>query len=234
AAPAIALKLKEKGISVSKDHVRRLMKQEGLVSKQFRPRCRGNSTYRKFNFRSNKLKRNFTQEKPNVFWVSDVTYARVDKDFYAICTYMDLFSRKIVGYGIAPENNCDLVSRTFLQAYEERGRPEGLTVHSDQGTQYTAFDFRKMLRTLKVRQSLSNPGTPHDNAVAESFFSTMKREELSHNRYESFEHLQKTVADYIVFYNSKRPHRKLNLRTPDQCEMDYENACRNNSEAGSN
>ena len=221
AAPMIALKLKEKGIIVSKEHVRRLMKQEGLVSKQFRPRCHGNTTCRKYNYRRNRLRRNFTQSKPNAFWVSDITYARVNKEFYAICTILDLFSRKTVGWGIASENNCELVSRTFQQAFEDRGHPEGLTFHSDQGAQYTAYDFRKLLRDLNVRQSLSNPGTPHDNAVAESFFSTFKREELSHNCYHSLEELEKTVADYIDFYNHKRPHRKLKLRTPDQCELEY-------------
>ena len=113
------------------------------------------------------------------------------------------------------------MSRTFQQVFEDRGHPEGLTFHSDQGAQYTAYDFRRLLRDLNVRQSLSNPGTPHDNAVAESFFSTFKREELSHNCYHSLEELEKTVADYIDFYNRKRPHRKLKLRTPDQCELEY-------------
>ena len=117
----------------------------------------------------------------------------------------------------------DLVMTTFLKAFESRNRPEGLTFHSDQGTQYTAYEFRKMLRELGVRQSLSNPGTPHDNAVAEAFFSTLKREELSHNRYNSAEELEETIREYIEFYNFKRPHRKLNLQTPDQFEQNYWN-----------
>ena len=81
----------------------------------------------------------------------------------------------------------DLVKKTFLRAFERRNHPDGLTFHSDQGAQYTAFEFRKMLREFGVRQSLSNPGTPHDNAVAEAFFSILKREALSHNWYTSAE-----------------------------------------------
>ncbi len=78
-----------------------------------------------------------------------------------------------------------------------------------------------MLREHHVRQSLSNPGMPHDNAVAEAFFSTFKREELSHNCYQSYEELEKTVREYMGFYNQKRPHRKLDLQTPDQFERSW-------------
>ena len=78
-----------------------------------------------------------------------------------------------------------------------------------------------MLRDLGVRQSLSNPGTPHDNAVMEAFFSILKREELSYNWYNSAEELDKTIRDYIEFYNLKRPHRKLKVQTPDQFEQNY-------------
>jgi len=170
------------------------------------------------------LQRDFTQDAPNKIWVSDITYARVNDEFYAVCVVLDLFSRKVLSYGISPEIKTDLVKETFLKAFESRNRPEGLIFHSDQGTQYTAYGFRKMLRDLGVRQSLSNPGTPHDNAVMEAFFSTLKREELSHNWYNSAEELDQTIREYIEFYNLKRPHRKLNLQTPDQFERNYWNA----------
>ena len=115
----------------------------------------------------------------------------------------------------------ELVKKTFLRAFEYRNHPDGLTFHSDQGAQYTAFEFRKTLREFGVRQSLSNPGTPHDNAVAEAFFSILKREELSHNWYNSAEELGNTVGEYVDFFNSKRPHRKLKLQPPDQFEQGY-------------
>ena len=220
-APTIAFVLKSKGVAVSSEHVRRLMREMGLVSKQNRPRCMGNTTHRKYNYRRNRLQRKFTQDKPNIFWVSDVTYARVEKEFYAICVILDLFSRKVLSWKIAHENNTELTKDAFLQAYESRNQPSGLTFHSDQGVQYTSYEFRSILRERQVRQSLSNPGTPHDNAVAEAFFSTFKREELSHNCYRTYEDLEKTVCEYVDFYNLKRPHRKLKLQTPDQFERNY-------------
>jgi len=199
------------------------MREMSLVPKQNRSRV-FNSTHRQYKYRRNRLQRDFTQDAPNKIWVSDITYARVNDEFYAVCVVLDLFSRKVLSYGISPEIKTDLVKETFLKAFESRNRPEGLIFHSDQGTQYTAYGFRKMLRDLGVRQSLSNPGTPHDNAVMEAFFSTLKREELSHNWYNSAEELDQTIREYIEFYNLKRPHRKLNLQTPDQFERNYWNA----------
>ena len=219
-AAMIKVKLNERGIKISKEHIRRLMKEMELVCKQNRARC-FNSTHRKYKYRRNRLQRNFTQDAPNKFWVSDITYARVGDEFYAVCAVIDLFSRKVLSFGISPEMDTDLVKKTFLRAFERRNHPEGLTFHSDQGTQYTAFEFRKILREYGVRQSLSNPGTPHDNAVAEAFFSILKREELSHNWYNSAEELKNTVRDYVDFFNSKRPHRKLKLQTPDHFEQEY-------------
>ena len=109
-----------------------------------------------------------------------------------------MFSRKVLSWQISQENNTDLALDTFRKAYESRNCPDGLTFHSDQGVQYTSYEFRAVLREYHVRQSLSNPGMPHDNAVAEAFFSTFKREELSHNCYQSYEELEKTVRERAV------------------------------------
>ena len=106
----------------------------------------------------------------------------------------------------------------FDAAFEMRGRPEGLIFHSDQGLQYTSFVFRRHLRELKVKQSFSNPGTPLDNAVAESFFACMKREELSHNYYDTIEELQRDVDEYVEFFNNMRPHQRLGMQIPSEAE----------------
>lgn len=112
-------------------------------------------------------------------------------------------------------------SRRFCKAFDFRGQPENLIFHSDQGTQYTAYEFRKMLRDLGVKQSFSNPGCPYDNAVAESFFSIMKQEELSHNYYNSLKELEDTVSEYIEFYNTMRPHKRLKGMSPTVFEIKY-------------
>ena len=219
-ASKIAFKMKEAGIVVSQKHVASLMKEMGLVCKQARLRVFA-STNRHYKYRRNRLQQQFNPDAPNKIWVSDITYARVKEEIYSICVVIDLFARKVLSFAISP--NCDtaLVKKTFQKAYEQRRPPEGLIFHSDQGSVYTAYSFRKMLRELKVVQSFSNPGTPYDNAVAESFFSMMKREELSHQWYDTPDELEKTVADYISYFNSYRPLQKLGNLTPDQYESMY-------------
>ena len=172
-------------------------------------------------YRRNRVHQDFTRTAPNQLWVSDVTYARVNADFYAICVIIDIFSRKVLAHKISRQNNTTLVLAAFQDAFEKRGNPQNLMFHSDQGLQYTAYRFRKYLRDHNVKQSFSNPGTPYDNAVAESFFSIMKREELSHNYYHSEEELSATVAEYIDFFNRQRPHHKMGDLTPDEIEKRY-------------
>ena len=166
-------------------------------------------------------RQNFNPEAPNKVWVSDITYARVNEDIYSICVVIDLYARKVLSYAVSANGDTALVTETFQKAYNLRHPPEGIIFHSDQGTMYSAYSFRKKLRDLKVVQSFSNPGTPYDNAVAESFFSIMKREELSHNWYHSVEELENTVSDFIDFFNGYRPLQKLGNLTPNQYESLY-------------
>lgn len=220
-ASKIKIALDNIGISVSKKHIERLMKEMELVCKQTRIRCTWATKVSKF--RRNRLKQNFTQDTPNTYWVSDITYVPIENhdNLYGICVVIDLFSRKVLSFQVSEFSNTDMVWKTFDKAFNLRGCPENLTFHSDQGIQYTAYKFRKHLRDLGIRQSFSNPGSPLDNAVAEAFFSIMKREELSHNFYKSKEHLEAVVAEYIDFFNNARPHRKLKNMTPNQYELNY-------------
>lgn len=111
-------------------------------------------------------------------WVSDVTCFKLKDCWYYISAVIDLFSRRVVSYGISPKNSTRLITSTFKAAWSQREPGEGLVFHSNQGAQYTAYSFQKLLRERGVTQSFSNPGTPHDNAVEETFFSTLKKEEL--------------------------------------------------------
>lgn len=219
-ANKIRIELMERGFQVSYKHISRLMEERGQECKQRKLRC-FNSTNRSYRFRRNRVMQKFDQTAPNVVWGSDVTYSRVNNDFYAICVIIDLFSRKVIAHKISKENNTELVLETFKLAYERRGNPQGLLLHSDQGTQYSAYKFRKHLRDSGVRQSFSNPGTPYDNAVAESFFRMMKQKELSHNYCHSEDELNATVADYVNFFNTMRPHRKLGGQSPDDFEKRF-------------
>ena len=100
------------------------------------------------------------------------------------------------------------------QTLSGNARRSGLMFHSDRGTQYTSKTFQNLLRMNKVVQSLSNPGMPHDNAVAEAFFATMKKEELYRTRYRSVREISKSIDEYVRFYNTERPHSTLAYKTP--------------------
>ena len=225
-AEKILVKLSQSGVKTSKRHILKLMREMNLTSNYSSLRlC--HSTNRQYKYRRNHLKRNFHQEHPNKVWVSDITYARVNRDYYSICVIIDLFARKVLSWKLSGTNDTELVLQTFSEAFNRRGEPEGLMFHSDQGTQYTSFRFRKFLRDKNVKQSLSIPGQPCDNAVAESFFAVMKREELSHHWYNSRSELENIVAEYIKYFNEMRPHRKNGMLTPDQFEENYFSQCVN-------
>lgn len=170
---------------------------------------------------TNHLKQNFTQTQPDIVWVSDITYLRAANRFYYLCVILDLFSRKIIAYKISSKIDTTLVSDTFMKAYLRR-KPEGLMFHSDRGSQYTAYSFRKLLNDYNVIQSFSKKGHPYDNAVVECFFKYLKKEQTNRNIYHNIKELESSVFQYIEgYYNSRRPHTSLDFLTPNQKEDDY-------------
>lgn len=145
---------------------------------------------------------------------------------------LDLYSRKIVGYRVSRNASTNLVTTTFRNAYQERGKPKNLIFHSDRGKQYTSGAFIQLLQANGVKQSFSATGRPHDNAVAETFFGTFKKEEAYRREYTSEQSFRKSVEQYIQFYNEVRPHQTLKYQTPQAFEDRYyakftENLCSN-------
>ena len=143
-----------------------------------------------------------------------------DKPYY-FCVIIDLFSRKVISYSIQNRQETSIILSTFENAFQVRDYPENLTFHSDQGGQYTSQAFKKYLRYRRINQSFSNPGCPYDNAVAESFFRTIKAEEIHRQFYQTADDLYASIDEYIEFFNYKRPHQKLGYRTPAQVEEVY-------------
>ena len=154
-------------------------------------------------------------------WVSDITYARVGHDFLYLCVVIDLYARKVVSFAISEYIDENLVTEAFESAYKSRSCPNGLLFHSDQGTQYTAFNFCQKLREYGVTQSFSAPGNPYDNAVIESFFASIKKEDFRKNFYKTEAEFRIAVSKYIDFYNDYRPHQRLGYLTPNQAEEEY-------------
>lgn len=209
--------LKQKGYRTSEETVAFLMHDMGLQS----IRHRAKAIYEKEVKAKNKVNQQFQTTRPNEIWVSDVTYFRTPYNSYYICVILDLYSRKVIAHRIALNNSTQLVKNTFKDAYETR-QPKGtLIFHSDRGGNYRSKTFCNYLKSLKVTQSFSRAYTPYDNSVVESFFSSLKREELYRTKYRSDKEFKKAVDEYMVFYNSQRPHSNNNYRTPDTKEAEY-------------
>ena len=169
----------------------------------------------------NLLQKKFEQAAPDIVWVSDITYIRAGGKFYYLCVIIDLFSRKVIAYKISARPDAQLVKDAFMDAYLKRD-PKGLMFHSDRGSQYTAFSFRKLLDNCNVVQSFSKKGHPYDNAVAESFFKFLKKEQTNRRNYQTLKELETSIFEYIEgYYNSKRPHSALGYLTPNEAEKNF-------------
>lgn len=196
------------------------MKEMGLAS----IRSTAKQDYIKLNApekKRNILHRQFQADRPNQIWVSDVTCFKLGERYLYTCVILDLFSRKIVAYNVSKKNSTQLITSTFKIAWEQRSPNAGLIFHSDRGSQYTSHRFRQLLHERSVEQSFSNSGKPHDNAVAESFFATLKKEDLYRKDYTSEAAFKRGLASYIEFYNTQRPHRTLKNQTPCQVEESF-------------
>lgn len=160
------------------------------------------------------VQRNFLVSKANSVWVSDVTYLRTAKGWIYLCVILDLYSRKVIGWKVSEKNDSNLITSCISRAISERNPPRGLIFHSDRGSNYTSRETRLMLANNKIRRSNSRKGNCWDNAVAESFFSTLKREMDSIiflNKADAIE----CIFDYIeIFYNRQRIHSKLGYVSP--------------------
>ncbi len=208
------------GHSISPKRVSRLMKEMNLVCVSAKKKIKYNFTP-KSNDKKNALKRQFDVDKPNSVWASDITVLYVNYKPYYMCVVIDLYSRKVIAYSIANNQETPMVLEAFKDAYKKRNKPDNLMFHSDQGSQYCSIAFRKYLKDRRVKQSFSNPGSPHDNAVVESFFRSLKAEEIYHHFYQTTDELYSSVAEYIEFFNQKRPHQNFKYRAPAQVERDY-------------
>ena len=205
----------QRGERVSKRFVTSIMQEMGLVSMS--PTAKKDHNRLAVSIlKKNILNQNFTAERPNQIWVSDITCYKLKGKHYYIAVILDLFSRKVIAHRISTVASTKLIAAAFREAYAERTPDDGLVFHSDRGTQYASQSFQQLLLSCHVEQSFSRTGRPHDNAVAESFFASLKREELYRRNYRSVAEFRQAVDDYIVFYNTKRPHRTLNYKCPDE------------------
>ena len=208
------------GLHVSKKHISAIMQELGLHSVRTDAKKLYKAQQRK---KQDLLNREFRVDHPNHIWVSDITYFKIKGSWLYLCVIIDLFSRKVIAHRISRSASTRLVTTTFRAAYAERGMPKNLTFHSDRGGQYISDAFSKLLQQFGVKQSFSATARPHDNAVAEAFFATFKKEEAYRREYTSERHFRQSVDEYICFYNEVRPHATLKYKTPQAFEAAYTN-----------
>jgi len=217
----IRLYMKRQGTDISKKRVQRLMRELNISKlRTNKPKFH----HQHLNTQScfNLINRNFSTPAPNQVWVSDIKYVYVGNRFMYLCVIIDLFSRKVISFKISNRMTKEIVIDAFKNAFKLRNNPKNLIFHSDLGSQYTSTAFRDLLKNLDVKQSFSAPASPYDNAVAESFFATYKREcldlELPFNYVRKF----KTItSEFIKWYNLKRIHQSLDYLTPIEKEEQY-------------
>ena len=170
----------------------------------------------------NRLDQQFDYDHPNAAWVTDITYIRTYEGWLYLAIVLDLFSRQIVGWSMAPTMHTDLVIRALLMAVWRRRPKDEVIVHSDQGTQYASGEWRAFLRDHGLVPSMSRRGNCHDNAVAESFFQLLKRERIKRKIYASREEARRDVFNYIeLFYNPIRRHGNNGNVSPMNYEKSY-------------
>ena len=212
--------LVQRGHQVSTRFVASLMSEMGLSS----IRTTAKQDYLKQTAKEKKkdvVRQQFHADSPNQIWVSDVTYFKLEPSHFYVCVIIDLFSRKVISYKISKKNSTQLITSTFKLACETRQPGLGLIFHSDRGSRYTSHRFQQLLHEHGMIQPFSNSGRPHDNAVAESFFASFKKEELYRKNYSSEREFKQGVNSYIVFYNQQRSHRTLKNQTPEQVEIGF-------------
>lgn len=212
--------LKSRGFRINHKKVERLMKENNIRAKRVKKRKKTTDSRHGFPASEDRLKRRFKVYQPNRAWVGDITYLKTKNGWLYLCIWLDLYSRKIVGWSISNSLASGFVCDALISALERRPGARPL-IHSDRGVQYASNEFRQLLWRNKLRQSMSRKGNCWDNSVAESFFGTIKSE-LDFGTTLSESDVRSMIFDYIeIFYNRKRLHSTLGYKSPESVENEY-------------
>ncbi len=217
----IQKKLTQEGLYYSRSYIGLLMKEMGLRSVLKRKFVVTTDSNHQHLIADNELNRDFHSLKLGEKWVSDITYVRVNEDWCYLTTIIDLADRKVVGWSLSQDMTTqNTVMKAWVDARRTREICPGFIFHSDRGVQYASNKMTNLFNfNLKTTQSMSRKGNCWDNAVAESFFKTIKYEWLYRFKYSSFDQLFDSIEDYINWYNTERIHSSLGFISPLQMEM---------------
>ncbi len=219
-APRIHAELRAEGHTISRKRVARVMRQHGIRARAPR-RYRVCTTDSKHSLpvAENLLDQNFVAERPDQVWLADITYIPTGEGWLYLAVILDLFTRKVVGWAMRDHMRAELTIAALTMAIQRRRPRAGLIHHSDRGSQYAAGDYRDILRTAAIVQSMSRKGNCWDNAPMESFFGTLKTELVHQREYPDRDAARRDLFAYVEgYYNRRRRHSAIGYITPEQAE----------------
>ena len=226
-SPRVHAELRRRGWHVGANRGARLMADAGLTGRCGRRALpRTTITDPAATPAPNRLNRDFRPDRPDRTWVTDITYLRTASGWCYLAAIIDCYSRKVVGWALDDHMRSSLCEAAFADALTRRRPGAELVHHSDRGCQYTSNSYQQLLRANHVDASMSRKGNCWDNAVAESFWATVKRELTDGVKWQSKTDLSSAVFEYIeVYYNRRRPHSSLDYATPDEYGTAYQSRC---------
>lgn len=218
-APRVRAMLARRGIHVGQKRVARLMRSEGLSGLIRRRKAKTTVRVPGVATAPDLVRREWSPSEPNRLWVADITYCRSWEGWLYLAAVLDCHSRKVVGWSLRNDLRAELVTDAIEMAVSRRRPDERLVHHSDRGSQYVSLAFGQRCKEAGIDLSMTQGGSPLDNAVAESFFATLKRELVDRYSWPTREDLRVAVFEWIeVFYNRQRLHTTLNYASPQEFE----------------
>jgi len=223
-SPRMAVELENRGYKVSRPRTARMMKALGVEARRRRKFKNTTDSNHNYPVSPNLLNQNFSVKRKNQVWVSDITYIETTKGWVYLTVIIDLFDRKVIGWSLSEDMTAEnTVIKAWYAAIENRPIKRKLIFHSDRGSQYASTTFRNILKSYKkrVKQSMSRKGNCWDNAVAESFFKSLKTEWVYKNHYNMYSDAEISIFMWIeTWYNRNRRHSALNYKTINELELE--------------
>lgn len=215
----ISRELRRECIHCSRRRVCKLMRKLGISPKRRRRFKHTTDSKHRYKVYPNLLMRNFTADTPDKAWVSDITYIWTEEGWLYLASVIDLYSRRVIGWSMKSSLKSQIALDALAMAIKTRRPAAGVIHHSDRGVQYACGEYQTALKSAGMRCSMSRKGDCWDNAVAETFFSTLKKELIYQRKFATREEARREIFDFIeIFYNRKRLHSYLGYKSPVEFE----------------